>query len=137
MILIPQQRSNEKHQTGMQMAVFPKKMGFCAIETSQTAWQESGAGEVLGKRDVCGRERSRWQSSSPCPLSPVRGLCYLFVQNTFYRVQQKSWNCYHTRVFFNNISLPVWKHPSAQHRSATSVRVPGGSGVAPCPQPQC
>lgn len=52
MILIPQQRSNEKHQAGMQMAVFPKKMGFCAIEASQTAWQESGAGEVLGRGAV-------------------------------------------------------------------------------------
>lgn len=34
------------------MAVFPKKMGFCAIEASQTAWQESGAGEVLGRGAV-------------------------------------------------------------------------------------
>lgn len=50
-------------------------------------------GEELWKRDICGRER-------PCPLSLVRGLCYLFVQNTFNLVHQKSWNCYHMQGFF-------------------------------------
>lgn len=73
MILIPQQRSNEKHQTGMQMAVFPKKMGFCAIEASQTAWQESGAGEVLGKRRS-GRGSSA-AGSVPGGRAAVPGLC--------------------------------------------------------------